>query len=289
MLPSLIPFKSACERERVCNQPHRVRACKLLRKMRGGAQSHLIAADDGHLYVCKFTNNPQGRRILINEWVSTTILKHLGIFAADVAIVDVSHDFITASPDLYLSVGSKREEIPPGLHLGSRLHVDPERTAIFDFFPERMLSRLENRREFLGALLYDKWAANEDSRQAVFFRAKARGHTGFWVQMIDHGFAFGGRHWHFQDSPIQGVYFRPAVYEEVSSIACFEPWLHRIQECPEEVVTNAAGAVPAEWTEGDEQALECLTEKLLRRRGDVERLVKETIGAGAGSFPHRRS
>jgi hypothetical protein len=43
-------------------------ARRLVRKMRGGAQAHLIEADDGHFYVVKFRNNPQGRRILVNEW-----------------------------------------------------------------------------------------------------------------------------------------------------------------------------------------------------------------------------
>jgi hypothetical protein len=44
-----------------------VDACRLIRKMRGGAQAHLIQAADGHHYVVKFLNNPQHRRILVNE------------------------------------------------------------------------------------------------------------------------------------------------------------------------------------------------------------------------------
>ena len=38
--------------------------------MRGGAQSHLIEADDGRFYIVKFQNNPQHRRILVNEWIA---------------------------------------------------------------------------------------------------------------------------------------------------------------------------------------------------------------------------
>lgn len=288
MLTSPPPVQSSLDRGCVQHEPQRVRACRLLRKMRGGAQSHLIAAEDGHLYVCKCINNPQHRRVLVNEWVSAAVLKYLGIFTAEVAIVDVTAEFAAASPDLYLSAGPKREAIPPGPLFGSRLHVDPEKTAIFDFLPDHTLSRLENRREFLGTLLYDKWAANEDSRQAVFFRAKVRGRTGFWAQMIDHGFVFGGRQWHFQDSPLQGVYFRSRVYQDVLSIESFEPWLHLIQKFPEETVANASKGLPQEWIGGDKDALDRVLEILIRRRQDIRRLVEETIKAHPKAFPNWR-
>ena len=33
-------------------------AVRLIRKMRGGAQAHLLECDDGCFYVVKFLNNP---------------------------------------------------------------------------------------------------------------------------------------------------------------------------------------------------------------------------------------
>src|SRR6476469_3912617 len=56
-------------------------AVRHVRKMRGGAQSHLLQADDGQWYVVKFRNNPQHRRILINELVSSVRLASLKISA----------------------------------------------------------------------------------------------------------------------------------------------------------------------------------------------------------------
>jgi hypothetical protein len=41
--------------------------------MRGGAQSHLMRCDDGYYYVVKFQNNPQHRRILVNELLGTRL------------------------------------------------------------------------------------------------------------------------------------------------------------------------------------------------------------------------
>ena len=51
-----------------------IQATRLIRKMRGGAQAHLLECDDGHFYVVKFRNNPQHRRILINEWIASVFL-----------------------------------------------------------------------------------------------------------------------------------------------------------------------------------------------------------------------
>ena len=64
-----------------------VDARRLVRKMRGGAQAHLIEAADGHCYVVKFLNNPQHRRILVNEWIASVFLRYLGEVAGAVGVI----------------------------------------------------------------------------------------------------------------------------------------------------------------------------------------------------------
>ena len=51
-------------------------AVRHVRKMRGGAQAHLLEADDGKWYVVKFRNNPQHRRVLVNEVLGCQSGKH---------------------------------------------------------------------------------------------------------------------------------------------------------------------------------------------------------------------
>src|SRR6267154_631955 len=51
-----------------------------IRVLRGGAQAHLLEGEDGAYYVAKFTNNPQHRRILINEWLACAFLRYLQIY-----------------------------------------------------------------------------------------------------------------------------------------------------------------------------------------------------------------
>jgi hypothetical protein len=275
-----------------------VRARTLIRKMRGGAQAHLIEAEDGSFYVVKFSNNPQHRRILINEWLAAAFLRHLQIHVADTALIELTPDFIEASPDLYLSIGSRRESVPPGLHFGSRMAVHPERVAVFDFLPDKLLHKIENRADFLGVLVFDKWVANADSRQAVFFRARAKTWTplkgetpariGFFAQMIDHGFAFNGPHWEFQDSPIQGLYFRTTVYDDVRSLDSFQPWLEMVENFPVELIDSAWKEIPRDWLLDDGPVLEALLETLLKRRTRVGMLLHEVQRKRTSAFVNWR-
>jgi hypothetical protein len=275
-----------------------VSARHLIRKMRGGAQSHLIAGEDGERYVVKFTNNPQHRRILVNEWLANAFLGYLQVHVPQTALIQVSQAFLAENPDVYFSLGSRRERVAPGVHFGSRLSVDPDKVAVFDFLPEKLLEKVENRVDFLGTLVFDKWVGNADSRQAVFFRARAKTWTplkgdvparvGFFAQMIDHGFAFNGPHWQFVDTPLNGLYFRTSVYQEVTSLDSFQPWLDMVANFPIEVIDGAWKEIPREWLDQDEDELEKLLERLLKRRGQVAQLIQEIRRTRASAFPNWR-
>src|SRR4051812_9050798 len=188
-------------------------AIRHIRKMRGGAQSHLLEADDGHCYVVKFRNNPQHRRVLINELVSSVLLEYLRISAPATALLRVTSEFLSDHPDVHLTLGARRLDVEPGWHFGSQYPGDPARTAVYDFLPDALLPSVVNLEDFRGILVFDKWAGNADGRQCIFYRASVRvgrgaAKSGFVARMIDHGYAFNGPHWDFPDSPLQGLYAR---------------------------------------------------------------------------------
>jgi hypothetical protein len=106
--------------------------------MRGGSQSHLMRCSDESYYVVKFQNNPQHRRILVNELLGTKLAASLGLHTKAVAIIDVSEDLIRLTPDL---------------------HVD------LPWSPIR-----EQVQDFLGMLVFDLWTCNTDRRQVIFGR-----------------------------------------------------------------------------------------------------------------------
>ena len=275
-----------------------VDARRLIRKMRGGAQAHLIEAADGHCYVVKFLNNPQHRRILINEWIASVFLRYLGFSVPEAAVIRVTQGFLDENPEVYLQLGSGRRPVELGWHFGSRFPGDPARLVVYDFLPDTLLAQVENRADFLGMLAFDQWMGNADSRQAIFFRARLREwlpsyeahplRLGFVAQMVDHGFTFDGPHWRFSDSPLQGLYFRPQVYRDVRGLDDFQPWLDRIVHFPESVVDQALKQIPPAWVARDEDALTQLCEQLLRRRKRVVDLLEACRRGRVPLFPEWR-
>lgn len=273
-----------------------VTARQLVRKMRGGAQSHLIEADDNNFYVVKFKNNPQHRRVLINEWVGSTFLQHLHLPTPQIAIVELTEEFLRDNPDTYLQLGNTRQAVRPGWHFGSRYPGNPARVAVYDFVPDTLLAKVANLNDFLGVLVFDKWTGNADARQSIFLRAKLREYApqfvnhplrvGYVALMVDHGYIFNGPHWEYIDSPLAGLYFRPVVYRDVQGWRDFEPWLERVKAFPEEVVDDALRQMPPDWLNGDAEGLVRLLESLVRRRGMVPGLIESCKKGPQNLFPN---
>ena len=272
-----------------------VNARHFIRKMRGGAQAHLLEADDGHFYIVKFQNNPQHRRILINEWIAGEILSHLQVSSPVQQMVSLSREFLDRNSDIGMMTGLRRTEVQPGWHFGSRHPGTPHSTAIYDFIPDALLGQVANAEQFLASLVFDRWVANADGRQSIFFRAQLKDwlaqpgipprKMGFVALMIDHGFAFNGPHWDFPESSITGLYPRRAVYSKVRSIDAFEPWLSRVLHFPEEVLDRALRQIPPEWVGEDEAALYKMLERLLGRRKRVPELLQGCRAGLSDPFP----
>jgi hypothetical protein len=264
--------------------------------MRGGAQSHLLEGDDGEYYVVKFLNNPQHRRILINELVASVFLRYLQIATPETAILSVSAEFLRENPEVSIQLGSRSVPVSPGWHFGSRFPGDPARLAVYDYLPDALLRQVANADHFLGVLVLDKWLSNADGRQSIFFRARIQDwnpgaathprQLGFIACMIDQGFVFNGPHWEFADAPLLGLAPRPAVYEQVRSLEDFQPWLDQVINFPEHVVDQALRQVPPQWFDGDESALESLLEKLMRRRSRVPDLLLDSRRSRVTPFPN---
>jgi len=276
-----------------------IQATGLIRKMRGGAQAHLMACEDGHFYVVKFLNNPQHRRILVNEWIASVFLNYLEISTPDATIVDLPAAFLAEHPEISLQLGSRRVDVTPGWHFGSRYPGDPGKVMVYDFLPDTLLEKVVNAREFLGALVFDKWMGNADARQSIFYRARLRQRPvpgvdpaaprmGFVASMVDHGYVFDGPHWTFPDSPLQGLYFRPSVYQKVRGWDDFQPWLDRVVHFPEEIVDAALKQIPPAWLADDNDALQSLLEKLMARRKRVPDLIRDSRRGRVNPFPEWR-
>jgi hypothetical protein len=269
-----------------------VRAQEVIRKMRGGSQAHLIRTDDDRFYVVKLKNNPQHRRVLINESIAAALLTHLKIETPPAVLVMIDEDFIQTHLELAIALQFGHISPTAGLHFGSQYPGDPAKVAVYDFLPDPSLAHVNNSFDFLSILAFDKWVCNADMRQAVFVRDRRNGGLResqclprFKAVMIDQGHAFSGESWKFCNSPVQGLYPRKVVYNKVTSLGDFEECLSQLIGIPHSVLTAALNDVPAEWMEGDEGALQQLLEKLWCRRKGVAELIEDSNRVEPSLFP----
>lgn len=260
-------------------------AIEQIRRMRGGAQSHLMRCSDDGYYVVKFRNNPQGARILANELLATRLAARIGLPTAEAAVVEVREDLIENTDDLVIQLGRGRARCQAGLQFGSRYPGLPSETVVYDFLPDEQIREVVNLADFCGMFVFDKWTCNTNGRQAIFFRPA--GEARYRAQMIDHGFCFNACEWSFPDGPLRGIYARHRVYESVRGIDSFEPWLTRVEtRMDESVAGEIAGDIPPEWYGFEPDALERMLEQLMRRRRLVRDLILQAHKSSVQPFPN---
>ncbi len=257
-------------------------AIEAIRRMRGGAQSQLMRCADGGYYVVKFQNNPQGVRILVNELLATRAAEKLGLPTPPAAVVEVREELIRNTADMVIQMGRGGYLCKAGLQFGSRYPGSPAECAVYDFLPEEALAQTANLRDFCGMLAFDKWTCNTNGRQAIFFRRPAE--TRYQAQMIDNGFCFNAGEWNFPDAPLRGLYARHCVYESVTGIDSFEPWLSRIERIDVDALGDLAEEIPPEWYNAADDALERMIEHLARRRNLVRELIVSAWKSTAQPF-----
>ncbi len=261
--------------------------------MRGGAQAHLMRCSDGFYYVVKFQNNPQHRRILANELLATRLAVRLGLPAPPVAVIEVTEELVRLTPDLAVETPRARVPCLSGLQFGSRYPGDPGRMTLHDFLPDERLREVTNLHDFAGMLVLDKWTCNTDGRQTLFVANTQAGADGgppvYRTLMIDQGFCFNAGEWNFPDAPLRGLYARNRVYEGVTGMESFAPWLERLMaRIGERVLEEIGGEIPPEWYDDDYDALMRLLEGLHHRKPRVEELLRMARDSNRRPFPNWR-
>ncbi len=260
-----------------------VLAVQHIRRMRGGAQGQLMLGADGQIYVVKFQNNPQHRRVLANELLASRLAAAAGLTAPEAELVEVSSWLVENTPELEIDLGRTRVRCHAGLQFGSRFVGGLMPGQVVDYLPEEQLAEVRNLNEFAGILALDKWTGNANGRQAVFTRKQRE--RRYRAVFIDYGYCFHAGEWRFEDLPLRGVYYRNDVYREITGWESFEPWLTRLETMPAETVWAAANEVPPEWYGGDLAEMEALVEKLLERRSRIREMIEGFGRSDRRPFP----
>jgi hypothetical protein len=255
---------------------------QVLRRMRGGSQAFLVEGADDQFYVAKFAGNPQGDRTLINEWVTHRLFLQLGISTPPLRVLRLTEQ-TKQIERLCFEIGTQHVPIESLFHLGSECPVDPTTTAIYDFLPRRLLSKVVNLVDIGSAFVVDRWLSQTDSRQAIFVRER-KNTDGLELRLylIDHGTSFAGSQWELPDSPLYGLYMDRSVYSALDMTAVCKQTLSRIDALTESDLYAAAQDAPSCWfSENDYTELAKLFAVLERRRTRLASVISrhlETLG-----------
>jgi hypothetical protein len=225
-----------------------------------------VATDQGE-HVIKVRNNPEGPRVLINEWVGTSIAAELGVLVPDFAIVNVPEQL-----EIPLRPGLIAE---PGPAFGSRFEEGQPWAG------KSSVSAVANDDAFSRLVVLDTWLLNVDRYSISRNRVRKKPENlwlsveeappgKFLLKAIDEGHCFGGTGWGASDLRRIDSIKHPAIF------GLFPEFENRLQR--EEVVRTLERAssitrarlkaiidqVPGEWGLSRAEA-EALLEFLLDR------------------------
>jgi len=245
-------------------KPRTIWALEHVRRMRGGAQSQLLMCADGKRYVVKFQNNPQGRRILVNELLCFILADHLGLPTQPSRVIDLSPGLIRRSRhQMMVETATGRASLVAGRCFGSEYAESG--IATIELQTRLNVNEIENVRDFWGILTFDLWTCNTDLRQVLYFKSGNR----YRMRMIDNGHCFSGSKWGFVDAPGLALFWNRGVYKDVAGIESFQPWLSRIESIDNSILEQAVALIPPEWYGARREAIEGLLRSLMSRRFQV--------------------
>lgn len=249
-----------------------INATAYLRKMdEGGSKAQLFECDDGNSYVVKLIGNPQGTRILSNEFIVGKIAEFIGEVSPPVAIVNVSESLVKHVNPL---VGAN---FKPGLQIGS-LYLGKRGTQVFPSNLE-LMKKTANLASWPAAIAIDTLTQNSDrGDRHVLITVDKDEHSRFWA--IDHGHCMGVTNgWsslRAADVSLRGIY-----RELVDGANPFEATYNRLGRLDKNVLEKMLEEVPSDSWEVSEQD----KQNILTYVEEAVKLLPDKLLASKSAFP----
>ena len=234
---------------------------QVLRRMPGSAGAQLALCDNKMRYVIKCTNNLQGPNVLANEFLGVALMNALALPTAEWRIAKYS-----------LSAACPCDHSECDLHFASELLKPSSEGRLYSYLPSSFVSRIENRPDFIGVLVFDIWAGSTDIRQAIYVEDHES--RTFKAVFIDNGHLFGGPRWEFTLRPGIAICLDLSVYTDLFDPELIEAWIARIETIVPHILPGLVGTVPSQWYKGDAGHLQ---DTLLSRAESLRRLFWEEI------------
>ncbi|MDA1987406.1 MULTISPECIES: HipA family kinase [Bacillus cereus group] len=231
----------------------------------GVTKPYIITCDNSEQYVVKFKENPEGKRILANEYVCAKIAEILELPLASPSLVQVNEEFIE---DFGEQISKHTEEdVTVGLHFGTK-----RIKKAFQISSAGMLELAKNIECIPGIILFDQLVCNCDREcnggNLLFDQSKME------IVVLDHTHAFDiGPLWDEHNLNFKiGEAFKPLqpdgyVYRKliphVKGHNPFNSILEKMERLDDNSLWNIINNIPEEWGVTGAQK-----EKLLEYIGD---------------------
>lgn len=246
-----------------------VAAVCFVRKVRGGSQSCLLGGNDGKFYIVKLLENPQGSQILLNEAFGTELMQMIGFRVPRWRPIIVSDEFIDRNPGLWFEATALGRQRPPaGLHFGSEFIAPGKDETLYELLPRSWFEHIRDRENFIGMLLFDMWAQQQDTRQAVFLRnVKTRSISTFFV---DQGCLFGNCKDGQETARVRAMFVDPMIYADLDVRSVVPKWEARIRALDRDNLNSLVNlrSIPLRWY--TPSTLEQIVSGLIDRQASVE-------------------
>lgn len=224
--------------------------------------------EDGRQYVVKFLSNPQGLRILPNEWWAFRLGRLLGLPVVDGTKVYLTKE-LTGLPEL------AEFRLEAGPHYGSRHLVGSTHCTSME-----KAARCVNLDMAPLMIVFDHWINNDDrccSNRNLLIETGAE-----WrLWLIDHGSCFYGAGWTAKRLDAHAETVTPywgEVYQRfvpfLDRERPFEAALQRLEALPDhKIARTILTGIPTEWGVTPEEKA-ALTHHLLTRKPLVRPVVE---------------
>jgi hypothetical protein len=223
------------------------------------------------MWVVKFRHNSQHERLVVNEYLTSCLARHIGLTVPDFSLIRATGDAMSHALNTPHRIDARNCHT---VHFASHFQGGFFPGVTQDSLTPDEVGKLENVSEIAGVYLLDLWLANADVRQAIFVRQlRRRRHRAYW---IDHGHCFGMCTWRLSSNRVR--LNRSLALNALCDVD-FQPWLMAIERCSDQIVESYARTLPDEWTAAEGNALTRLLDQIKERRDRIRDLL-------LGSFNH---
>lgn len=251
------------------------RAARALNPIKNGiTRPYYVNCQNNNTYVVKFAQNPEGPRVLVNEYICAEIATDLGLPLANPTLITIGQEFIEDHGDEIRSHLDTDETVQEGFHFGTEKvkKVVPITTAA-------MLAQARNVNVIPDIVIFDQLVCNVD-------RDKNIGNLLFDIDskeivVIDHTHAFKiGALWDasqlkhqmigepFEMFDTSGYVYKKLV-QFIDGYNPFHSVIEKISGMTEERLWHIINSVPDQWLVTEEEK-ELLFKYLYDRKNRIE-------------------